>query len=269
MQDVRTGPDYHPSRGTAFAIHLILSLLVFSTLVAAMLVYWFPGKLFLMDGGWQGLKLVAMVDLVLGPALTLILYKPGKKNLKFDLCAIAVIQVLALGYGFYTTYNQRTVAVVFADNEFATVSAQDNKQANALLIEREIQPKPLPAVKPFQIPVLMTPAPENFGEYFAQLMNGFPAGHERSDQYVEIAADRDTMTAHIRDADTLAQLGALTTIENALEKKGTTLDKVEVYDFRARFADGFVLFDPDSATIRGYVSFSPSDNDQSVAENES
>jgi len=234
MQDVRTGPDYHPSRGTAFAIHLILSLLVFSTLVAAMLVYWFPGKLFLMDGGWQGLKLVAMVDLVLGPALTLILYKPGKKNLKFDLCAIAVIQVLALGYGFYTTYNQRTVAVVFADNEFATVSAQDNKQANALL-----------------------------------LMNGFPAGHERSDQYVEIAADRDTMTAHIRDADTLAQLGALTTIENALEKKGTTLDKVEVYDFRARFADGFVLFDPDSATIVGYVSFSPSDNDQSVAENES
>ena len=56
-----------PTKGVAFAIHLTLSLLVFSLLVIIMLLCWLPGELFFLDGGWQGLKLVAMVDVVLGP----------------------------------------------------------------------------------------------------------------------------------------------------------------------------------------------------------
>ena len=53
----------------AFILHLVLSLLIFSSLIYVMALYWFPGELFFLDGGWQGLKLVAMVDLVLGLSL--------------------------------------------------------------------------------------------------------------------------------------------------------------------------------------------------------
>jgi len=52
-------PDDNPakglSKGAAFGIHLALSLLIFSSLIAMMLLFWFPGKLFFLDGGWEGL----------------------------------------------------------------------------------------------------------------------------------------------------------------------------------------------------------------------
>ena len=255
------------SRTSAFVIHLCLSILVFSTLVAAMLVYWFPGKLFMMDGGWAGLKLVAMVDLVLGPALTLILFKPGKPGLKFDLSAIAAVQIAALAYGFYTTYNQRTVAVVFADNEFATVSAHDIKQANAALLERDVQPKPVPRAGAFDIPVLVTPAPENFGEYLADILNGFPSGHERSDLYVSINGPRDDMQPHVQPVEKLKEIGALPSIEKEINKFQLTLDEIEVYEFRARYANGYALFDPEKAVIVSYVNHTSTKSSDTVAEN--
>ena len=63
------------NRYSASAIHLAISLLVFLSFIAVLYFLWIPGDLFFMDGGWQGVKLVAMVDLVLGPLLTLLLFK--------------------------------------------------------------------------------------------------------------------------------------------------------------------------------------------------
>ena len=114
------------NRYTAFSIHFALSLLVFLSLVAVMYFYWFPGDLFFMDGGWEGIKLVAMVDLVLGPFLTLLLFKRGKPSLVFDMSVIAGIQIAALAYGFYATYNQRIVAYVYADNQFNTLTSTES-----------------------------------------------------------------------------------------------------------------------------------------------
>jgi len=128
------------NRYSAFSIHLLLSLLVFMSLVAVMYFYWFPGDLFFMDGGWQGIKLVAIVDLVLGPLLTLCLFKRGKKGLMFDMTAIACLQIAALAYGFYATYNQRIVSIVYADNRFNTLTISEYKDASAILKDKGIEP---------------------------------------------------------------------------------------------------------------------------------
>ena len=119
MSESLDGSSLGLSKSAAFSLHLALSLVIFSSLVAMMLLFWFPGELFFIDGGWQGLKLVAMVDLILGPALTLILYKPGKPKLIFDMSLIAAIQIAALAYGFYTTHQQRTIALVFSEQELS------------------------------------------------------------------------------------------------------------------------------------------------------
>ena len=60
-----------PSLKKAFLIHFGISLIVFIVLAAIMRLVWYPGDLFWMDGGWQGMQLIAPIDLVLGPALTL------------------------------------------------------------------------------------------------------------------------------------------------------------------------------------------------------
>ena len=246
-----------PGRGAAFAIHALLSLIVFSSLVVVMLLFWFPGDLFFMDGGWEGLKLVAMIDLVLGPLLTLILFKPGKPGLKFDLSIIAALQLVALAYGFYTTYHQRTVAVVFAENEFATVSAKDNREADRELVELDITPGQLPEPKMWTIPLLLTPPAENFGDYLAGIMNGYPVAHQRSDQYVSIVDNHDYMQHARLSREDLEATGALAGIKHAASEKNKAFDDIEVYRFRARYAKGYALYDPQSARIIDFVKRDP------------
>lgn len=269
MSGVLSSPKMPHSRGAAFTIHLILSLLIFSSLVVVMLVYWFPGDLFLMDGGWAGLKLVALVDLVLGPALTLILFKPGKPGLKLDLSVIATLQIVALCYGFYTTYHQRTVAVVFAEDEFATVSAKDNKEADKELVKLEGVPKALPQGQAFQVPILLTPAPDDVGKYLQDLLNGYPSAHERSDQYVAIADHHEQMQRYRMSIDELEKTGALEVVKNAASKLDLTMNDIEVYKFRARYADGFALYNPGIASIVDYVRHSSDTDKSSVAEHDS
>ncbi|MFM1892645.1 MAG: hypothetical protein RLZ44_1722, partial [Pseudomonadota bacterium] len=81
------------TRLQAFAIHLSLSLLLVGAVAGLLRWVWYPGPLFALEGGWQGLGLVALLLLVLGPLLTLILFKPGKAGLGFDLWLIALLQV--------------------------------------------------------------------------------------------------------------------------------------------------------------------------------
>lgn len=255
MPLTRSWSEFRPSKGAAFTIHLALSLLIFSSLVFMMALYWFPGELFFIDGGWQGLKLVAMVDLVLGPALTLLLYKPGKPKLVLDMSLIAVIQIAALGYGFVTTYQQRTVALVFAERGFNTVSAQDNLEADAQLRKLDIDPQPIPPVTLLNVPLLLTPAPApgKFEEYLSEIFNGYPGPQRRSDQYVSIEHNHDAMKKDSLDIATLGDMGAEDIVTTALKRKSLSFDEVELYIFKARYADGVAVFDPDSKSILDFI----------------
>ncbi|MCG6887566.1 MAG: hypothetical protein LJE74_10180 [Proteobacteria bacterium] len=111
------------SRWRAFLIHLGISLVSISIPAYFILVKWYPFPYFTTDGGWQGIRIVAAVSLVLGPLLTLLVYKHGKPGLKMDLTLIALVQAAALVWGVWTTYNERPVALVYTINYFTPVAA--------------------------------------------------------------------------------------------------------------------------------------------------
>ena len=111
------------SRLTAFLIHFSISLVIFFILLYFILVQWYPQPLFSTDGGWHVIRIIAGVDLVLGPMLTLIIFKPGKPGLKFDLIMIALVQTLALSWGIWNTYNERPAAVIYTIDFFTPVPA--------------------------------------------------------------------------------------------------------------------------------------------------
>jgi hypothetical protein len=110
------------TRFQAFGIHLTASLFVFFALLGVLILVWYPGPIFALEGGWKGLRIVALVDVVLGPLLTLVLFKPGKPGLKLDMSLIVAFQLAALGWGVHTLYNARPALLVFADESFRTVS---------------------------------------------------------------------------------------------------------------------------------------------------
>lgn len=115
------------NRWSAAGIHLGLSAIIFAIIMVFMWFYWYPGALFEAAGGWQGVRIIAGVDLVLGPLLTLIVYKASKsvRELTLDLSAIALFQFVCLGAGLYVVVNERPVAMVLVHDTFYAMKQQD------------------------------------------------------------------------------------------------------------------------------------------------
>lgn len=111
------------SRFQAFAIHLVISCVVVLTFLTIMKQFWYPDFFFEASAGWGVLKILIMVDLVLGPLITLIIFKSGKPGLKFDLSVIAALQVAALLYGGSVVFQNRPGYLVFAVDRFEVVAA--------------------------------------------------------------------------------------------------------------------------------------------------
>lgn len=91
---------------------------------------WFPDFYFLSDGGWEGVRIIFLVDIVLGPILTLIIYKPGKKGLLFDLIIIGLVQAICLTIGTKIVYDRRPAVLLYADRAFFTISYDFYKSQN-------------------------------------------------------------------------------------------------------------------------------------------
>jgi len=113
------------NRWQAFGIHFAISVVIFIALLAVILLLWFPGILFQIDGGWTGLQIVIGVDLVLGPLLTLIVFKADKPSLKFDLSCIAALQTLCLAAGVAVVYSERPVALILAYDTIYSLAADE------------------------------------------------------------------------------------------------------------------------------------------------
>jgi len=102
----------------ATGVHLSLSFIVFVYLAYQIYYNWYPQPYFSIDGGWQGIRLIGAVDLVLGPFITFLIFdlRKRRREILFDLVVIAVIQFGALAYGINLTYTQRPVAIVLIDD---------------------------------------------------------------------------------------------------------------------------------------------------------
>ncbi len=121
------------SKIRGFLLHLAISTLVVGVALGVIFYVWYPYPYFQIAGAWNVVKILVGVDLVLGPALTLLLYRPGKRMVKLDLTVIALIQIAALVYGLTTIHGERPLYMVFAVDRFVMLS------------ERDVDPATLPA----------------------------------------------------------------------------------------------------------------------------
>jgi len=121
------------NRWRAFGGHLILSLLILLVLAAFIAFSLFPDALFALAGGVEGLKIIAGVDIVLGPLITLVIYNVTKPrhDLLRDLLIIGLIQIAALTAGMYIVYKSRPAAVVYTFDTVHAVRLADFAEAKA------------------------------------------------------------------------------------------------------------------------------------------
>ena len=118
------------SRFRASGFHLVISLLVGLVLLALCWFMWYPAPMLMAIGGQEIFLLVVGIDVVLGPLLTLVVFKSGKKTLKFDLAVIALLQIAALVYGVGTLLEARPAYVAALGDKFQVIQATEVTDAN-------------------------------------------------------------------------------------------------------------------------------------------
>jgi len=109
----------------AFLIHLAISILIATMSLVLVYLVWNPAPLYKATGITKIFLLMLGIDLVLGPLLTFIVYKKGKKTLKFDLFVIGLLQLIALVYGLYHVYEGRPVWIAYNVDRFDLVRVNE------------------------------------------------------------------------------------------------------------------------------------------------
>ena len=113
------------SRFQAFALHLAISALIALAVIGLVFFIWYPAPLASATGVTRIFLMLLAIDVILGPSLTLLVYKPGKKTLVFDLAVIACLQLAALSYGLYAVAEGRPAWLVFSVDRFELVRVND------------------------------------------------------------------------------------------------------------------------------------------------
>jgi hypothetical protein len=98
---------------------------VLSIIFGIIFLMWYPGHYFRITGTNEIIWVLIGVDLVLGPSLTLLVYKKGKKSLKFDLSVIVLVQLIALVYGVQAIHSERPFFMVYAVDRFNLLATKD------------------------------------------------------------------------------------------------------------------------------------------------
>lgn len=133
------------NRFLAASLHLAASFLIF--LLAAALVFgvWYPYPYSELSGGADLFRLLMVVDVLLGPLLTLVIFNVNKPTaeLRRDLTFVVLMQFVALGYGLWTVAVARPVYLVFEIDRFRVVHAVD--------IPEELIPKAPPSLRSLPI----------------------------------------------------------------------------------------------------------------------
>ncbi|WP_333667065.1 TfpX/TfpZ family type IV pilin accessory protein [Acinetobacter guillouiae] len=108
-----------------FSGHLLISVLI--ALISIWLVFfvWYPAPLAEALGVGHLFLMLIFIDVMLGPLLGLIIYKEGKKSLKFDLTVIILIQIMAFGYGFNVIAQGRPAWIIYDSMVFHVLKKSD------------------------------------------------------------------------------------------------------------------------------------------------
>lgn len=108
-----------------FLIHLAVSTSVALACYWLIFQQWYPEPFQATERVLPIFLILLGVDVVVGPLLTLLIYRPGKKDLVFDMAVIVILQVTALAFGVWKLSQARPAWLVFSVDRFELVRRVD------------------------------------------------------------------------------------------------------------------------------------------------
>ncbi len=151
-------------RFKAFGLHLLASTAVLSLTLGTLYLGWYYWPGWYLADVPRVVAVMAGVDLVLGPTLTLIIASPKKlrRELARDIAMIAAVQLIALVYGATSLWHGRPLYYAFSENVLQMVQAYDLDADDVALARRQ---NPQFAPHWYSLPRwIWAPLPDNPGE---------------------------------------------------------------------------------------------------------
>ena len=125
-------------RITAFGLHLLGSATALTLILGALYLGWYRWPGWYLTSVLHVVGIVVLVDLVIGPTLTLIVANPRKARRVFarDVAIIVTVQLAALVYGAVTLWNGRPLYYTFSVDRLEIVQASDIEASEAATAQR-------------------------------------------------------------------------------------------------------------------------------------
>ncbi len=249
------------SKLQAFLIHLTGSALVVGTLCAIIFFVWYPAPYFAAKGASGVLLVLIGVDLILGPTLTLILFRPRKPGLVFDLSVILTIQLAALVYGTTALYQERPYYLVFAVDRLEILAYKD---VDSSMIEYEELRR-----KPFIGPILAVASLPEGQDEFQRLLEetafeGKPDIERRPEFWSPYANRSDDVIARARSLAELLERypETRTEISKLTESLDAEIDDLAYIPLVGRETSFAFVIDAETATPIDIIDVDPWSDDR-------
>src|SRR5215469_6137794 len=125
-------------RPKAFSLHLLGSGCALTLVLGSLWLGWYRWPGWYLLSVLRVVGIVVLVDLVIGPTLTLIVANPRKVRRVFarDVAMIVTVQIAALVYGTVTLWNGRPLYYTFSADCLEIVQASDIEAPEAALAQR-------------------------------------------------------------------------------------------------------------------------------------
>jgi len=234
----------------AAAVHLSMSIAVFMYLAYQIYYNWYPEPYFTVDGGLQGFKLVGAIDLVLGPLITFLIFdlRKKRKEILFDLLIILVIQFGALGYGVYTTYTQRPVAVIVIADYVIPVTLEQYGTVieSASELQRYSDEKPPIIYSDYSMTGDQIGEVGRIREEHNALEQAQPQLYWPQSKFPEVLKKRQFNTLGLLESS-----GSKQAYTDWLQQNGKTAEEILLLRFEGRYGNAWLIFDLEGKLI-GY-----------------
>jgi len=235
----------------AFLIHLGVSLMIFLGLAWLIVYQWYPGLFLDTDGGWRGLRIILAVDLVLGPLLTLIVFKPNKPGLRTDLTLIGALQMLCLLAGTWIVHSERPIAVVYVEGRFTSMSADDYVLAQG---KRLPDLTDYPGPSPKWVKVQLPEDSDQRAELRARTIRTGQTLNTQVNTYVPFSAlDPDFLSEAQNLSEIVANPAWAKRLDNWLNTHNQDIENLALFTFSTRYVFGYLVYHRKTLTQVGLI----------------
>ena len=243
------------SRFQAFATHLFISSVILGSFLTFVYLVWYPQPFFVVEGLVQIVWVLVGVDVVLGPALTLVVFKSGKPGLKRDLSIIAAIQIIGFIYGAHAFYVERPYFAIFYDSDyFEVIPASAMKDIDKL--------DPALSHSKFGGPVFVyVDAPSDVNDLkiiLEDMKQGGSAIHLRPDFYRPLTGYINKKFEFSRDLNQLQQIPANEAeITQFKSENGNRIKDYVYFPISGKVTSRLLVIDRNTETVVDYIDINP------------